>query len=322
MDIAQQLQSTDPYLPPDLEREIFETTAIRYPATIPKLLRVAHRVLGWLEPMLFTVVRITGLEEKDAGDKALLRAIETRPDFFPHTVRHMYLFPVHWSFFGARRSANAWSDLELQTALRACRDVANLFLLGNPTTPSLHPILEMRPKRLFMFVSVRNRAMDLSLPFFQHITHLLLGDMDGPERSIQLEGPQLQQLCHLPVLTHLAFALNDVAPSAELLSTIMTYCARLQALLLLGGIDHDPMTISKALAEDVSLHDPRVVILSNEDFNKEWYLSTRGHPDMWARADAFISAKRTGEIDGPCYYLEPVAISSTGQDPADIRTSD
>jgi hypothetical protein len=37
----------NPFLPADLEREIFELAALIHPSTIPGLLRVAHRVLVW-----------------------------------------------------------------------------------------------------------------------------------------------------------------------------------------------------------------------------------------------------------------------------------
>jgi hypothetical protein len=37
----------EPVFPFDLEREVFETTALMYPATIPTLLRVARRILTW-----------------------------------------------------------------------------------------------------------------------------------------------------------------------------------------------------------------------------------------------------------------------------------
>ncbi|KAJ7794387.1 hypothetical protein B0H14DRAFT_2923276 [Mycena olivaceomarginata] len=39
-----------PAFPPELERELFETAAVVHPATIPALLRVAKRVLLWIEP--------------------------------------------------------------------------------------------------------------------------------------------------------------------------------------------------------------------------------------------------------------------------------
>jgi hypothetical protein len=34
-------------LPPELERELFETAAMMYPEEIPTLLRVARRILTW-----------------------------------------------------------------------------------------------------------------------------------------------------------------------------------------------------------------------------------------------------------------------------------
>jgi hypothetical protein len=38
---------TQPSFPADLERELFETTALMYPNTIPTLLQVARRILIW-----------------------------------------------------------------------------------------------------------------------------------------------------------------------------------------------------------------------------------------------------------------------------------
>ncbi|KAJ7891785.1 hypothetical protein B0H13DRAFT_2039010 [Mycena leptocephala] len=43
----------NPVLPPELEREVFETTALTYPGKIPTLLRVARRV----ERLLYRVIR-------------------------------------------------------------------------------------------------------------------------------------------------------------------------------------------------------------------------------------------------------------------------
>lgn len=44
---ARKSMASDPFFPVELEREIFETAALLYPATIPSLLRVARRVLVW-----------------------------------------------------------------------------------------------------------------------------------------------------------------------------------------------------------------------------------------------------------------------------------
>ncbi|KAJ6472876.1 hypothetical protein C8R47DRAFT_1145659 [Mycena vitilis] len=48
----------EPVFPLDLERDIFEFTALKYPSTIPHLLRVCRRVLAWVEPILYRVLRL------------------------------------------------------------------------------------------------------------------------------------------------------------------------------------------------------------------------------------------------------------------------
>ncbi|KAJ7476530.1 hypothetical protein FB451DRAFT_245227 [Mycena latifolia] len=243
---------------------------------------------------------VAGLEKKDDSDIAILRAIDAKPHLFPHSVHHMYLFPVHWTFFAARPSKDAWSDRELQKVLAACASVTNLFLFGNPTTPLLQPMLEMRPRRLIMLVGIPDRAVDFSLPFFRHLTHLSLGDIDDPDGAIQPNAPQLHNLCRLPVLTHVAFMLTELAPASNMLKAILSDSRHLQALLIFGND-----STAEALAGNPTLHDQRVVILGDSDINGDWYWGIRGHPDMWARADTFIAGKRNGVIEGSRYYLEP-----------------
>jgi hypothetical protein len=41
------MPDSSPLLPPELEREVFETVAELYPQTIPDLLLVSHRVHEW-----------------------------------------------------------------------------------------------------------------------------------------------------------------------------------------------------------------------------------------------------------------------------------
>ncbi|KAJ7928326.1 hypothetical protein B0H13DRAFT_2311607 [Mycena leptocephala] len=52
-----ELMHPNPAFPPDLEREIFGTTALMYPGEMPTLLRVARRVLIWIEPLLYRVTK-------------------------------------------------------------------------------------------------------------------------------------------------------------------------------------------------------------------------------------------------------------------------
>lgn len=43
------VMSSDPMLPPELERHIFEYAAFLYPETMPHLMLVAHRVKIWFD---------------------------------------------------------------------------------------------------------------------------------------------------------------------------------------------------------------------------------------------------------------------------------
>ncbi|KAJ7048236.1 hypothetical protein C8F01DRAFT_1193550 [Mycena amicta] len=71
----------EPRLPPELEREIFQTTALLHSA--PPLLRVARRVLIWVEPLLYRVLIIGG----SIGIAQLNAASSKPPAFLARAVR-------------------------------------------------------------------------------------------------------------------------------------------------------------------------------------------------------------------------------------------
>ncbi|KAJ7807854.1 hypothetical protein B0H14DRAFT_3152320 [Mycena olivaceomarginata] len=172
---------------PELEREMFETTAHMYRNTIPTLLRVARRVHYWIEPLLYHTVTISPLEEKSKADYALLRITDstTKPaDFLLKAVRHMNLVTFAMHFFG-RYPQNTWSEVELGIVLRACEGVESLFFFGSLDEPvPILPMLAcMRPQRLYMVSEMSHPQLDLTAPFFRNISHLLLGDI-GADGSL------------------------------------------------------------------------------------------------------------------------------------------
>ncbi|KAJ7691867.1 hypothetical protein B0H14DRAFT_3906143, partial [Mycena olivaceomarginata] len=74
-----------PAFPPELERELFETAALVHPATIPALLRVAKRVLLWIEPYLYRVIRMH--RDNRAMVTAVLEAMKSKTqEFFRQAV--------------------------------------------------------------------------------------------------------------------------------------------------------------------------------------------------------------------------------------------
>ncbi|KAJ7750409.1 hypothetical protein DFH07DRAFT_546282 [Mycena maculata] len=152
----------EPIFPPELEREIFETTAILHPKTIPTLLRVAHRILIWVEPLLYRVIL------SDESMDALRRAMHVKPaSFFAASVRHLA--------FPGRRISSELPAEEIRALLQLCTNIVSLAL--NMDTPGLLPIMqEMKIRRwvgwLVFFFEGNSDAVDLSHPAFRTVTHL------------------------------------------------------------------------------------------------------------------------------------------------------
>ncbi|KAJ7436802.1 hypothetical protein B0H11DRAFT_2109245 [Mycena galericulata] len=111
-----------PSLPLEMEREIFETAALVHPGEIPTLLRVAHRVLVWIEPFLYKVI---------PASTHSLTAIKSKPPRFLHNaVRHLLLD------FTA-----TWSSEEGRDILKLCTGVVNFAVVAHLSKPVLLPIL-------------------------------------------------------------------------------------------------------------------------------------------------------------------------------------
>ncbi|KAJ7195761.1 hypothetical protein GGX14DRAFT_545819 [Mycena pura] len=80
------IMASEPFLP-------IEISAIRHPEIAPVLLRVARRVLIWIEPLLYRVMRV-GKSRRRAA--AFLEATKTKPPaFFADSVR-VLCFDNYW----------------------------------------------------------------------------------------------------------------------------------------------------------------------------------------------------------------------------------
>ncbi|KAJ7484164.1 hypothetical protein FB451DRAFT_1028462 [Mycena latifolia] len=150
-------------LPPELEREIFETTALLYPKTIPKLLRVARRVLLWkvdmldsvhvyaayrpyrIEPLLYNIIRICPFDTTSRADSGvqMLRRVDMKPaEFFANAVRHMDLIAFEPKFFGVR-SKDVWGEADLERVLGSCTGIRSLMIIRDLTHLPLLPMFAM-----------------------------------------------------------------------------------------------------------------------------------------------------------------------------------
>ncbi|KAJ7768792.1 hypothetical protein B0H16DRAFT_1411408 [Mycena metata] len=274
--------TTVAFLPPELEREIFEETALMHKAAIPNLILVARRVL----PLLYRVVCVGRPPLKLAP--AILTSAKP-PVFFYNAVRHLALLEPNTT------SKSKKDDPRL---LELCRGVVSFGAYNkNVSGAALARVEHMDLRRLSLCVSLLfdRRAVDFTHPIFRSLTHLDMFDsvQDGVMELLPF-------IPTLPALTHLT--LGSSIPRGDALE-VLARSLRLQLLLVLW--------LNKELhlpARVPHVYDVRFVTGVHGRYWETWEARARGLPDLWSLGADFVARKRRGEIEGivsPIYLLSP-----------------
>ncbi|KAJ7280809.1 hypothetical protein C8J57DRAFT_1501012 [Mycena rebaudengoi] len=154
----------EPILPPELEHYIFELAALAHGAVIPALLRVAQRVLAWMEPMLYNVLRLDDAAEL-LVTKAIRRALKSKPPrFFHDCVRHIVL-----------QDASYWSPEKIDELFYRCTGLVGFASANSHCTPRLLPVFSKLHARYFSLMLTDlflGLPIDLVHPMFLSVTHL------------------------------------------------------------------------------------------------------------------------------------------------------
>ncbi|KAJ7087504.1 hypothetical protein C8R44DRAFT_991354 [Mycena epipterygia] len=264
-------------LPPELERQIFETYALLRPIEIPKLMLVAWRVKEWVEPLLYRTIAVhpTIPMLPAFTCESLSSAMKLKPSsFFGHAVRHFcfahdhndtykYLVPIFM------RLTNLWIDQDLT-------DITTL-------------IVPLRLKHLYANISPLLRTLTPTHLFFSQITHL---EVLEPRNNLEIWSG----LSLIPQLTHLS--LNDIA-FVSLCRELLETCKSLAILVLF--LFEDPEDIDPTYVPDLS-KDLRFEYFFDplEDWQMGEYVGT----DYWSRAENFIARRRSGEIPADRFNYE------------------
>ncbi|KAK7023253.1 hypothetical protein R3P38DRAFT_2958536 [Favolaschia claudopus] len=265
--------STLPFLPPELEREIFEIAAVVHPDTICHLMLVSHRVYDWVERIKFNTVipkQIDRAATCTIGE--LVKAIEseTKPAFFfRDRVRYLFIQNL--------------PDGEIETILSACGAVESLVLFQSfGTIPSLQLTTSLRRLSIYLWDLLEHPKQLVPHSLFTSVTHLDLFDQVH-SRSNHI----VEQLAMMPMLTHLALWNESTPP--DVLAEVLERCIGLETVIDMHG-----SMSSRSTRDD----EMRIVSMTVEDtqYLEDWITGTQGGPDFWARADAFIAKKRRGEI--------------------------
>ncbi|KAJ7673883.1 hypothetical protein DFH06DRAFT_751024 [Mycena polygramma] len=275
------VSSEAPTLPPELEQEIFETTAVRHRSAIPALLRVCHRVHAWVEPLLYRVL-------SPSSPDSILAAQTKSAEFLRRSVRHVF-FEKGWR-------CTEWEtpkDLLLKSS-----GTIDLYVQGDFDLEVIDILDHMRLQKLaFLADNVLWKPSFLQRPLFLYVTHLELF-----KPSLPLVAPVWQDWCHLgslPALTHLSLSEpfhTQVLPGA------IADCRLLSVAVLAFWAEYQHAEAA-VLAENLAVNDPRVVVMVTVSYIADWEIGARGGDDLWIRAEQFISRKRRGEIKANCYFL-------------------
>ncbi|KAJ7036785.1 hypothetical protein C8F04DRAFT_465493 [Mycena alexandri] len=271
----------DPTFPPELEREIFEITALIHPGTIPSLLRVARRVLIWSEPLLFRVVRIDATAHRE-----LLPALLTKsPEFVQTAVRHL----------GLLDSWTGHSMEQLLNLLSLCTGVIGFAFAGFYKATAFLPMLsQMRLRHLSLSLDAFDDSFDLTHAIFASVTHLTLFNMDHERIT--------EAIKHIPKLrlTHVSLIINIPRDSVM---AVLSKCPRLELFLILWPKQAAGVNVY-GLAGLPYVYDVRFVIGCYSDYWGDWEAGAKGYPNLWSQGDDFVARKRRGEIEATRYWLD------------------
>ncbi|KAJ7440591.1 hypothetical protein FB451DRAFT_1569502 [Mycena latifolia] len=282
---------SEPRMPLELEKEIFEWAGASQPRSIPKLILVARRVKAWIEPMLYRVICVV-----DDGDhpfdntnrlrmtnRTCLKMIDSKPaSFFHKYVHHVALDsplinPEHQECFLSRFSG-----------------AVSLALFDTfPNYIGLVPILNSMPLlRLAVDLSdLLTERIEATSAMFARVTHLEL--LDVPREYFDFG--------RMPHLTHLAFHWKWRAFPPGLCLGVLGDCKLLKVLACLFP---DDALLEEHLTDyRFFKSDPRAVVMLVDDHLLTWEAGANGDEDHWVRAARFIAQRRSGEIRASDYVI-------------------
>ena len=275
------LAHVDPYLPPELERLIFELAARDMsPKGSTTLLLVAKRVHNWWVCILLRHYFQTDMNELEIRRirPLIFRVFNqmAKPPF-PDLKNSPRLLETTGHL--AERLLVGYNPTQhyLETLLSFCPNLVDLATWVF-RIKSIFPILDKLPlRRLSANFDDLTYEDFLARPFFVNLTHLEIFTFIGKTWDKKFEA-----LVHLPNLTHLSIGFpvdDDVIPQ------LLRYCRLLRILIIAPPSPSQYLErrgTKKLLAE---INDHRLVLLQIPPFPaliQDWVKGAHGGIDCWA----------------------------------------
>ncbi|KIJ64246.1 hypothetical protein HYDPIDRAFT_112207 [Hydnomerulius pinastri MD-312] len=275
-----------PFLPPELEREIFLLTARSYRGVSTRLMLVASRVKVWIETFVYKTVVLRGpghafrfmyvlANRSPEFAKTHVKALCIRPQI-PHSLIIQLL-----TVCSGLESLALWvpSQSETPTELVSLLSSLPLALLSLNLTAIISP---SHPKPVLQ-----------NHPVFENLTHLdVVNHWALWTSSLGIE--------RLPHVTHMAFRFWSRGSVNAALSLILRESPALQVLILLA--DFVVIPGARRYLEKEGIEDSRVVIMKHLRDADEWETMERETEGMWHRAERIVRWRRltrAGPFDFP-----------------------
>ncbi|KAF7317634.1 hypothetical protein MKEN_00850900 [Mycena kentingensis (nom. inval.)] len=302
--MAVEIASSEPFLPLDLERTVFEL-GCSGTKEIVSLLQVAHRVRAWLEPKLYETIFIGPPRTlKGAPYPAYSATLEA----FQELVRRRPMLPLATrNLFVSRLTVE-----EERRVFDACPNATNVFV-HKPVHP-LEPYgadyvfprrvsedwdvpLHRLPALTRLDIDILHLGGPLRTPF-SSLTHLNIRVHGASVVNVSavLRIPLHQILEHMPSLTHLAF---NILPLLKELSLLVASPAseRLQ-IIIVQACSREVLALwARAIRRTHPhvLEDPRIFPLDGKVFTSgedRWLHGIHSEGGMWELAEKEVACAR------------------------------
>ncbi|KAJ7171817.1 hypothetical protein C8R43DRAFT_1120198 [Mycena crocata] len=234
---------TDPRLPQDLERTVFEVAAQGDRYTALQIILVAQRCRAWIEPLLYRSVVVC---QSSWSLPLFIRTLEAKPRQYASWIKEIRIDPYI--------TAN---DPAVARILSICTGVVNLVDLSYGRTP-FSVLSKLRLEKLCINLDIIDGLGDgacLGHSAFARLTHLQV--LDPPPRWPHIPFAQFPSLTHLALQNYK----TQIRPANVLiLQVILSECPLLELLVVSVPLSRPEDQNAKSIT--LLVDDPRLVILS------------------------------------------------------------
>ncbi|KAF7364329.1 hypothetical protein MSAN_01093100 [Mycena sanguinolenta] len=279
-----------PLLPAELEKEIFEVSALSDLRLIPNLVLVSKRVKIWLEPLLYRCLSISHEDFRNRHSEIVrmssyefVQILDTKTaSFLRDHVHHLALTSL--------------SDAAVECALSSCTGIRSLAIFQVEPNPTFLPLIQAVPLvRLSINIGqLCDPGTHFEPSTFLHLTHFEIFGTDA-RPSVCWAG----DLSLLPALTHLLIYPSPEGIHKSTFRAILALCKSLEVLVRLVGDEQDVANYTD-FGDDF-----RAVTLLTGKFLRNWEKGVLRGEDYWFLADAFVHGRRTGRIPASNYAIPP-----------------